>query len=46
MTPAGEVVWEYINPYFFDDPARPGVNNRVFRAFRYTEAEIEEARRV
>jgi len=45
VTQAGEVVWEYINPYFFDDPARPGVNNRVFRAFRYTEEEIGRARR-
>jgi hypothetical protein len=27
------------------DPARPGLNNTVFRAFRYTEAEIAAARR-
>jgi hypothetical protein len=45
VTQAGEVVWEYINPYFFEDPARPGVNNRVFRAFRYTAEEIDAARR-
>ena len=45
MTHAGEVVWEYVNPHFFADPARPGVNNRVFRAFRYTEDEIAAARR-
>jgi hypothetical protein len=45
VTHAGEVVWEYVNPYFFADPARPGVNNRVLRASRYTEDEIAAARR-
>ena len=45
VTSAGEVVWEYVNPYFFEDPARPGLNNAVFRAFRYTEDEIAAARR-
>jgi hypothetical protein len=44
VTPAGEVVWEYVNPYFFDEPGRPGVNNWVFRAFRYTPDEIAAAR--
>jgi len=45
VTHAGEVVWEYVSPYFFEDPARPGLNNAVFRAFRYTEDEIAAARR-
>ena len=45
VTPARDVVWEYISPFFFDESGRPGVNNWVFRAFRYTAAEIEAARR-
>jgi hypothetical protein len=43
VTHEGLVVWEYISPYFFEDPARPGLNNRVFRAFRYTPEEIAAA---
>ena len=43
VTTAGEVVWEYVNPHFFDEAGRPGLNNWVFRAFRYTEEEIERA---
>jgi len=46
VTLAGEVVWEYVNPYFV--PAgRPAQNqsNSVFRAYRYTQEEIERARR-
>ncbi len=42
---AGEVVWEYVNPHFAHAPGAPGLNNWVFRAFRYTEAEIAAARR-
>jgi len=45
VTRAGEVVWEYVSPYFFHEPGRPGLNNWVFRAFRYTRDEIEAARR-
>jgi hypothetical protein len=45
VTPAGETVWEYVSPHFFQEPGRVGLNNWVFRAFRYTEAEIERARR-
>jgi hypothetical protein len=45
VTPAGEVVWEYVSPHFFEESGRAGLNNWVFRAFRYTEAEIERARR-
>ena len=45
VTPAREVVWEYVSPYFFDEAGRPGLNNWVFRAFRYTPEEIEAARR-
>jgi hypothetical protein len=43
VTTAGEVVWEYVNPHFFHETGRPGLNNWVFRAFRYTEEEIERA---
>jgi hypothetical protein len=45
VTPAGEVVWEYVNPYF--GPAgRPAQvqTNRVFRVYRYTEEEVARAR--
>jgi len=45
VTQEGQVVWEYISPYFFEARGRPGLNNRVFRAFRYTAEEIEAARR-
>ena len=45
VTAAGEVVWEYVNPYFFEEPGPVGLNNWVFRAFRYTEAEVAAARR-
>jgi hypothetical protein len=45
VTSAGEVVWEYVNPHFFEAPGRPGINNAVFRAFRYTPDEIAAARR-
>jgi hypothetical protein len=38
------VVWEYVSPHFFQEPGRAGLNNWVFRAFRYTEAEIQAAR--
>lgn len=45
VTSLGEVVWEYVNPHFAEAPGAPGLNNWVFRAFRYTEAEIDAARR-
>jgi hypothetical protein len=44
VTMAGEVVWEYVSPHFGSSP-RFGLNNFVFRAFRYSPAEIERARR-
>jgi hypothetical protein len=46
VTPAGETVWEYVNPHFgfARDPAQKQQND-VFRAYRYTAAEIERARR-
>lgn len=45
VTQDKEVVWEYISPYFAHEVGRPGLNNWVFRAFRYSPAEIETARR-
>lgn len=45
VTPEREVVWEYVNPHFFLEPGRPGLNNWVFRAFRYSAEQIEAARR-
>ncbi|MFC1950841.1 aryl-sulfate sulfotransferase [Chloroflexota bacterium] len=39
VTPGKEVVWEYINPYFF--PNHRGVEmNEVFRAIHYTKEEL------
>ena len=46
VTPVGEVVWEYINPYFgpVRRPAQLQTNN-VFRVYRYTEEEVARARK-
>jgi hypothetical protein len=46
VTPEGEVVWEYVNPYFspVTGPAR-AQGNQVFRMYRYTEEEIARARK-
>lgn len=46
VTSTGEVVWEYVNPYF-GPPSRPAQaqTNSVFRAYRYTEEEIARARK-
>ena len=55
VTPEGETVWEYVNPYFGASEGQFGPSagltvggkgpqvNRVFRAYRYTEAEIARA---
>ena len=46
VTPEGELVWEYVNPYFgryANMPESPETNN-VFRAFRYSEEEIARAK--
>lgn len=47
VTAAGETVWEYVNPHFGASGNVPGgaPTNGVFRAFRYSAAEIERARR-
>jgi hypothetical protein len=42
VTAGEELVWEYVNPYF-DGPSN-APNNRVFRAYRYSPAEIAKAR--
>jgi len=45
VTSEGEVVWEYVNPYF--GPAgktTKAQSNYVFRVYRYTEEEIARAR--
>jgi outer membrane protein assembly factor BamB len=34
VTPAGEIVWEYISP-FFDPFQQGGMTNMMFRAYRY-----------
>ena len=50
VTPEGDVVWEYVNPYFVAVPPNPVVGvtastevNQVFRAYRYSAQEIERA---
>ncbi len=42
VTVQGELVWEYVNPYFNEGPN--GLNNRVFRAYRYSAEEIARAK--
>jgi hypothetical protein len=42
VTPEGEVVWEYVNPYF-GKGGLLGENNWLFRAFRYAPEDIERA---
>jgi hypothetical protein len=42
VTPQGEVVWEYVNPYF-GEAGLLGENNWLFRAFRYSPEEIQRA---
>ena len=42
VTSEGELVWEYVNPYFGEGPN--GFNNRVFRAYRYSAEEIARAK--
>jgi outer membrane protein assembly factor BamB len=42
VTTDGELVWEYVNPYFGAGPN--GLNNRVFRAYRYSAEEIARAK--
>jgi len=34
VTPAGEIVWEYINPFYHEHPSF-GRTNMTFRAYRY-----------
>jgi hypothetical protein len=45
VTPGGDLVWEYVNPYFgpANAPAR-AQQNQVFRAYRYAAEEIDRAR--
>lgn len=46
VTHAGEVVWEYVNPYFgpVSRPAQKQTNS-VFRIYRYTDEQFDRARR-
>jgi hypothetical protein len=44
VTPDGDVVWEYVNPYFGPETALPKAQtNNIFRAYRYTAEEIAHA---
>ncbi len=42
VTNDGDVVWEYVNPFFGGSP--DAQTSSVFRAYRYTEQEIARAR--
>jgi outer membrane protein assembly factor BamB len=42
VTTDGELVWEFVNPYFGEGPNEP--NNRVFRAYRYSADEVARAK--
>ena len=42
VTAGGEVVWEFVNPYFGEPPNAQ--NNRVFRAYRYSAEEVARAK--
>jgi len=46
VTPQGDVVWEYVTPHFgpASAPSKSQFNS-VFRVYRYSEAEIDRARR-
>lgn len=45
VTLQGDVVWEYVSPYFGPVNAAPQAqSNRVFRAYRYTGEEVARAR--
>jgi hypothetical protein len=44
VTTDGEVVWEFVNPYFGEGPSGP--NNRVFRAYRYSAEEIARSKAI
>jgi hypothetical protein len=45
VTPAGEVEWEYVNPYFGPGTAVAAKQmNNVFRVYRCTEQEVARAR--
>ena len=44
VTAAGDVVWEFVNPYFGPSTAAPKLQqNAVFRAYRYPEEAIARA---
>ncbi|MFW6075603.1 MAG: aryl-sulfate sulfotransferase [Chloroflexota bacterium] len=42
VTAEGDVVWEYINPHFYEGetPHGPTISNRVFRCYRYAKDQI------
>ena len=46
VTAEGETVWEYVNPHYSSPPDHPEkpARNAVFRAYRYSEEQIELAR--
>jgi arylsulfotransferase ASST len=45
VTSDGDTVWEYVNPHFAPETApEKSQSNSVFRAYRYTAAEIDRAR--
>jgi hypothetical protein len=43
VTAEGDVVWEYVNPYFGEPANAPRNGNAVFRVYRHTVEEIARA---
>ena len=46
VTAEGDLVWEFVNPYFFEVPIFDGPCNACFRAYRYAPDSLEIASRV
>ena len=46
VTPEGDIVWEYVNPYFSEDHPNFKGGNYVFRAYRYGAGSPEIAGRL
>lgn len=46
VTHEGELVWEFVNPHFALSSNGLGSHNAVFRAYRYSEDQVERASRL
>ena len=46
VTPEGEIVWEYVSPYFVEDHIMYTGGNYIFRAYHYAPDSLEIAGRL